>query len=1235
MEEVGTWFDSGSRYQIRGTLGTGAYGVVYRVLDERWGQELALKTIQQPSPEVRQWLKAEYRVLRDIVHPNLVRLHDLHVDGERCFFTMDIVADGVPFTQRFDFDRAGPRIEQEVAIRRICRAGRKLAEALAAVHALGKCHRDIKPSNVLVTPSDHVVLLDFGLASPVERQRSLDTARGAILGTLPYLAPEQYVTPGPSPASDWYSAGLVLYEAVVGRLPFGADPMEEVRAKRRPTAPPSQVVGAVPAALDALIVQLLDPDPAHRPPANEVITALEVAGDERDERDGLAARAGTFELDADFIAREDELDTLARAMSAAAGGRLVTVEVVAPSGMGKTALVRHFLRRVPAATLVLEARCHPQESIPYKAFDAIVDDLARYWLGLDDAEARLLRPPEGAEALTLLFPELRRVAHLDPEVATPRGDPRALRQAGFDALQSVLTRIGRQRPLVLWVDDVQWADADSVALIERVFGTEPAPPVLLVLSRRPDAETQEPALLGAIVQVRARGVADRIDLSPLGEQAARVLAGAITARGGMDEPRVDAIVEAAAGVPYLIAELAHFDNRRGGRGETSIPTTAGSLMRERLAALSAADRAIVELAALSGASLPTSVLLDAAAGADRRRLRDLCILRLLRWTGTGGESVQIYHDRLREFVVDALAADITSARHLSLVTAMERVADSDAERMMAHALAAHDRPRTQRHALTAARRAETALAFDQAARLYEVALGATGDDAPRAELHELAAEALANAGRSQRAAPEFERAMTALERERPGARERRAFLRRRAGEQYLKAGHYDDGVRLMEVFLAEADVKLPRSGTGALAVSAVRRTRLYVRGFDFDPVAADAIDPRTRSRLDDLWAATTALSMMDPVRSDGVGLLHFHESLRAGATAHVARSLGYEAAFAALIGGRFLRRKAAELLRRNREALDRGAGPYERAFYQLGAGTSAFFHSAWDETVRSCDAATAGFRRDCRGAEYEAAVALVWSLSALGQAGRVAELCTRIPAVIREADSRGDLFAANNYRTGFHALARIAAGLIDDVQSDLRKVVETWKPGFYQMHAYHRVFAGVAADLSLGKPRDAIAWIENDWPALKAGLYLRMELPAMELRWTRARAALALAFEERGRSRRRRLARVKALIRAIRSASCPAAGPHAALLRAGLAVAEDRIDDAIPPLRLAVDGYSAAAMRMHAEVTRWALGSLVGGAEGSALVTAAEDWMKTEHVPAMRPLVRALAPGLDRVVRDG
>jgi hypothetical protein len=364
-----------------------------------------------------------------------------------------------------------------------------------------------------------------------------------------------------------------------------------------------------------------------------------------------------------------------------------------------------------------------------------------------------------------------------------------------------------------------------------------------------------------------------------------------------------------------------------------------------------------------------------------------------------------------------------------------------------------------------------------------------------------------------------------------------------------------------------------------------------------------------------------------PVRQ--LGLLHFLEALRAGDAAHVARSLGYEAAFAALIGGPFLRRKAQDLCRRNRDAIAEGGGPYEQAFYQLGAGSARFFNSAWREAANLCDAAAASFRKECRGAEYEAAVALVFSLQALGQAGRVSELVARIPEAIREADARGDLFAANNYRGGFHAMGRIAAGQIDAVQADLRKVVETWKPGFYQMHAYHRVFAGVAADLYQGDARAALARIEEDWPALKAGLFLRMELPAMELRWTRARAMLAAARTERAATRRTLLGRVRALTRAIERSTATASRPHAALLRAGLAVATERPDEVIPLLRTALAGYTAADMAIHREAVRWSMGRRIGGDEGTALLGEVDRWMRAEGVPEMRPLVSAVAPGLE------
>ncbi len=1234
-DEPPTSFGEG-RYQILSLLGTGAFGVVYRVFDTKLGHEVALKTISRPSPDLRVWLKEEYRALWDIAHPNLVGLRHLHVEGARCFFTMDIVQEGQPFTHRLDFDRRGPEDAQRAAIRKICRAGFQLADALRAVHEFRKCHRDVKPSNVLVTPQNKVVLLDFGIAGLVDRSVLLDTLRGVLVGTLPYIAPEQYDEPRPLEASDWYSAGVMLYETIVGQRPFTDDHKKEREAKRRLPPAPSLTVPAIPEAAERLILGLLAPAMEDRPSAEEVCARLREMGDEPGARVYWSSHRA--EVQRDFVARDGEIATLQRAYVGAIEGRFATAEIVGPSGIGKTALIRHFLGTLrgggAAAPLVLEARCHPHESIPYKAFDAVVDDLARYWMGLDESIAVSLCPSEGIEALALLFPALLRVPRLASRVsgADLRGDPRALRQSGFGALQQVLCKLCEIRPVVLWVDDLHWADADSVALLESVFGGEGAPPVALLLSRRPDEETVQPALRGAIAQAQQRGTSYRLDLGPLGAESAQYLARSIAEHeGAVSAGTIEAIVDAAAGLPYLVFELAHFAAERSAlEGESSLVATAGSLMRARIGTLSPEDRALLELSALSGAAQPSSVLMDAAGTKDRSRFRDLCVMRLLRWTGEDDhEVVQIYHDRLRDFIVGALDPQTKVKHHRSLLSVLEASRSPDAEQLMDHALAAGERARAHTHARAAAERAEAALAFAQAARLYAVALEQAEASAPRAALHALLAEAKANAGLSTDAAPEFERALAAVEREAPWEIERRGFLRRRAGEQYLKAGHFNDGLRLMEAFLADAKVALPRSGKGALAVSARRRVQLYLRGFEFQPRASAEIAPQVRSRLDDLWAATTALSMMDPVRADGVGLLHFLEALEAGETSHVARSLGYEAAFAALIGTHRLRKKAKELLERNRLWLGAGSGPYERAFHELGAGSSAFFHSDWDEAVRACDAAAQGFRSECRGAEYEAAVAMVFSLQALGQSGRVAELVKRIPAAIREADARGDLFAANNYRGGFHALGRIAAGQIGEVQADVQKVVKTWKPGFYQMHAYHRVFAGVAADLYVEDPASAVARIEEDWPELEAGLFLWMELPATELRWTRARAALALASRRGGQERRRLLHQVESLTGKIERATIRAATSHAASLRAGIAAVEGRTDAVIPQLRKALHGYGAAGMAIHREVARWHLGRLIGGSAGQPLLAEVTAWTEREGVPEMAPLARAIAPGLE------
>ncbi len=144
-----------------------------------------------------------------------------------------------------------------------------------ALHQSGKLHRDIKPPNVLVTAEGRVVLLDFGLTADLEslaRQQAVDRQ---IVGTVGHMSPEQAAGRSITAASDWYSVGVMLYEAMTGRLPFGGSPDEVFIAKQTQSPPsPDSLVAGLPEDLVRLCVALLDRDPAKRPTGRDVITHL-------------------------------------------------------------------------------------------------------------------------------------------------------------------------------------------------------------------------------------------------------------------------------------------------------------------------------------------------------------------------------------------------------------------------------------------------------------------------------------------------------------------------------------------------------------------------------------------------------------------------------------------------------------------------------------------------------------------------------------------------------------------------------------------------------------------------------------------------------------------------------------------------------------------------------------------------------------------------------------------------
>ena len=299
-------------------------GIVYEARDRESGQSVALKTLLNATPASLYMFKQEFRTLADVDHPNLVRLYEFVMsDSDRVFFTMELVR-GTDFLSyvrgsvpqgepppdvteksaerivKGDGSAApeprraldAPRREAGNPTRKGSRADFdrirspliQLIEGVMALHAARKLHRDIKPSNVLVTPEGRVVLLDFGVATELSRVVNDEMREeNEVVGTATYMAPEQPFEE-PTPACDWYSVGVMLYEAIVGNPPFAGSVTDVLETKNRIDArPPSEFVEDVPADLDALCCALLRREPTTRPTGPEILQRLGLVAGQRAE----------------------------------------------------------------------------------------------------------------------------------------------------------------------------------------------------------------------------------------------------------------------------------------------------------------------------------------------------------------------------------------------------------------------------------------------------------------------------------------------------------------------------------------------------------------------------------------------------------------------------------------------------------------------------------------------------------------------------------------------------------------------------------------------------------------------------------------------------------------------------------------------------------------------------------------------------------------------------------------
>ena len=253
------------RYKILGPLGGGGTGEVYKAHDQIMDQDVALKFLalgQTGGDPARSRFVSEVAMAREVAHPNVVKVYDIGqlADGE-VFISMEFI-DGENLASLLQ--RAG-RLSSEKTVQ----IARELFAGLGAAHAHGVLHRDLKPSNIVIDGDGHAHIADFGIAAFVP------TAAGEIplAGTPAFMAPGLFHHKQPSKQSDLYALGLVLYEVVTGKEPFGGVPADGLQAAAE-LIPPSLLCPEIEPALERAILQCLENDPTRRPASAEAVAAL-------------------------------------------------------------------------------------------------------------------------------------------------------------------------------------------------------------------------------------------------------------------------------------------------------------------------------------------------------------------------------------------------------------------------------------------------------------------------------------------------------------------------------------------------------------------------------------------------------------------------------------------------------------------------------------------------------------------------------------------------------------------------------------------------------------------------------------------------------------------------------------------------------------------------------------------------------------------------------------------------
>lgn len=1194
-------FAGTSRFHVLRRIGAGAFGAVYEVFDARRNAKVAVKTLPRAGGEALLGFKREFLALVGLAHPNLVGLHELLNDGDRWFFTMDLV-DGVDLVT---YVRAGapPGVGGDES--RLRSTLRQLAGATQALHDAGKLHRDLKPSNVLVTPDGQVKVLDFGLVRDISGG-IVSSATANIVGTPVYMSPELIVGAAASWAADWYSVGAILYVGLTGREPFFGSTFDILENKLHYEPPPPRAAAAqVPPDLDTLCASLLRRDPADRPTGREILRRL-----------GVGVRT-LPRHSATIYGRRKQIAALVNSARAVDNSsRPALVYLRGAPGMGKSAVLRQFtseLATTEPRPLVLAGRCYERESVPYKGLDGVVDALAS-WLRRT-AERRVERVADrDMVVLSKLFPVLAQVCPERGSIEPAMVDLQELRRRAWQSLGNVFEAIAAERPLVVIIDDAHFGDADSGSLLADVL-SRPQPPAMLLVLAHSNEAIGDGQFLTILAPERAAEWGLKVmelELGPLAEaDATRMALELLGARNSDSRSRAEAIARESHGCPAFVSVLAAY-SLIGGSGDDPHPTLAG-VVRAHLESLPTTVAVLLSAVSVCGYPLPESIALRVAGlgEADEWAVNTLVANNLARVTTRAGvATLEPYHARVGDAVASLLSPERQQAIHSALADATAALAPAAHERLAWHYYYGKGAELAGVPALAAAREAVAALAFDRGAALLQLAASTL----PSAEVHSLRllsalGDTLVCAGRGADAARAYLDEAGHLE----GIE--RDNLHRLAAEQLLASGHVREGVGLLFGLMEKLDIAIPGTPDQAARSAARSAEALKARGFDYEQKGE--YEPVDELRLDVYWSAAKGLSLIDPARGIDFQLRHVLLALDSGDRVRAARALALQCAHASS-PGTAARVATAATVAAARALARRVADPAINGLAALSIAVAAYNEGRWIDAL-DLFAEAEQLLEDCRGVAWEHDTLRHYQLRTLIALGRLAELRRLLPGHLQEVKARKDRFGETNTYTRAAYMAYLAEGEADFARRRLSEAMTGWPADAFLFQHYYAMVAEAEIALFEGQADLAQDIVNRQWSLFEASQLMSIQLIRIQCAELRARCALASKDPSAGIV-------VQGLSDGLRQEKADWADALALLLAAGVATLGGDRAEAVRLLESAIGGCDAVGMQLHAAGASYRLASLTSGEVAARAAARAEDYFNRERIRFPAKMVNMIAP---------